>query len=274
MTAAPPIADVSTSIPRDAPARRKSRSEATACLLSLLADTDDEGKRAHYEEQVVRLNMQVAIDATRRFRRRGIANEDLEQVAYLGLVKAVKGFDPARGHNFLSFAIPTIRGEVRRHFRDLGWLVRPPRSIQETQTKINACEGELNQRLGRAPHPSEIAAHLGLDRELVAEALGASGCFAPASLDAPVGDEDTDSIGERLGVSDPGFDRAEARAELQPLLARLSKREQLIVEMRFFRGYTQAEIGREIGVTQMQVSRLLTRVMARLRKELALEPAA
>jgi RNA polymerase sigma-B factor len=249
------------------------RSEETARLFAERAAADP-ALRAEYDEQLIRLNMQVAVDATRRFRSRGIATEDLEQVAYVGLVKAVKGFDAARGHDFLSFAIPTIRGEVRRHFRDLGWTVRPPRSIQEAQTKIIGCEPELYQVLGRAPRPSEIAEHLGLDLDLVVEALGATGCFAPASLDAPSSDEDDDPMGRRIGFTDEGFELAEARAALAPILARLSKRERTIVEMRFFRGCTQAEIGAEIGVTQMQVSRLLTRLLARLREELDVEVAA
>jgi RNA polymerase sigma-B factor len=250
----------------------ETRSEATNRLFAERANADGSG-RAAIEDEIIRLNMQVAVDASRRFRSRGIATEDLEQVAYVGLVKAVKGFDPERGHDFLSFAIPTIRGEVRRHFRDLGWSVRPPRSIQETQSKIIACEPELYQILGRAPRPSEIAAHLEIDLELVVDALGATGCFTPTSLDAPTG-EDEDALGPKLGVTDPGFDLAEARVALQPLLARLSKRERTIVEMRFFRGCTQAEIGKEIGVTQMQVSRLLSRLLARLRQELDLDLAA
>jgi RNA polymerase sigma-B factor len=249
-----------------------SRADETARLFTERAA--DPARRQDYDEQIVRLNMQVAVDATRRFRGRGISTEDLEQVAYVGLVKAVKGFDPERGYDFLSFAIPTIRGEVRRHFRDLGWVVRPPRSIQEAQTKIIGCEPELYQVLGRAPRPSEIADHLGLDLDLVVEALGATGCFAPASLDAPSGEDDDDPIGRRLGYTDSGFEIAEARAALAPVLARLSKRERTIVEMRFFRGCTQAQIGAEIGVTQMQVSRLLTRLLARLRDELQVELAA
>ena len=248
------------------------RSEETVRLFAERADAPP-SRRVDYDDQIVRLNMQVAVDATRRFRGRGIATEDLEQVAYLGLVKAVQGFDPDRGHDFLSFAIPTIRGEVRRHFRDLGWTVRPPRSIQETQSKIIACESELYQQLGRAPRPSDLAAHLGIDLETVIDALGANGCFAPASLDAPTHAE-ADALGPRLGFTDPGFDHAEARAVLQPILSRLSKREQLIVEMRFFRGCTQSEIGKEIGVTQMQVSRLLSRLLIRLREELDRELAA
>ena len=248
------------------------RTEETVRLFAERAEAP-EYRRSEIEDQLVRLNMPVAVDATRRFRSRGIATEDLEQVAYLGLVKAVRGFDPDRGHDFLSFAIPTIRGEVRRHFRDLGWTVRPPRSIQETQTKIIASEPELYQLLGRAPRPSDIARHLDLDIEVVIDALGASGCFAPASLDAPSHD-DAEALGPRLGFTDPGFDHAEARAVLIPVLAKLTPRERKIVEMRFFRGCTQSEIGKEIGVTQMQVSRLLSRLLARLREELKVELVA
>ncbi|MFC7492750.1 MULTISPECIES: SigB/SigF/SigG family RNA polymerase sigma factor [unclassified Nocardioides] len=249
----------------------ESRSDATTRLFAERAENPADRERI--EEEVVRINMRVAADATRRFRNRGIATEDLEQVAYVGLVKAVRGFDPDRGHDFLSFAIPTIRGEVRRHFRDLGWTVRPPRSIQETQTKILGCEGELTQQLGRAPRPSEIAAHLDVDLELVVEALGANGCFAPVSLDATTSDDD-EALSRRLGHDDAGFDVAEARALLAPVLAQLTPRERKIVEMRFFRGCTQAEIGREIGVTQMQVSRLLTRMIARMRNQLSVAHAA
>lgn len=251
---------------------QETRSEATARLFVERRDAPAED-RARYDEELVRLNMRVAADVTRRFRGRGIATDDLQQVAYLGLVKAVRGFDPERGHDFLSFAIPTIRGEVRRHFRDLGWAVRPPRSIQETQSKIIGCESELFQQYGRAPRPSEIAAHLGLEIDAVVEALGASGCFAPVSLDA-ANDSDDEALAQRLGGTDHGFDVAEARAVLAPLLARLTPRERKIVEMRFFRGCTQSEIGREIGVTQMQVSRLLSRLIARMREQLEMATAA
>ncbi len=250
----------------------ETRSEATSRLF-----TERRGatapERRRIDEEIVRLNMKVAADATRRFRGRGIATEDLEQVAYVGLVKAVRGFDPERGHDFLSFAIPTIRGEVRRHFRDLGWSVRPPRSIQETQSKMIACESELFQKLGRAPRPSEIAEHLGIEHDAVVEALGANGCFAPVSLDAP-SSEDDDALTARLGGEDHGFDVAEARAMLAPVLHDLTERERTIVELRFFQGLTQAEIGKQIGVTQMQVSRLLSRLMERMRAQLTATRAA
>lgn len=255
-----------------ASAAQESRTEATARLFSARRTAGPQARR-HLEEDLIRVNMRVAADACRRFRNRGIADDDLEQVAYVGLVKAVQGFDPDRGHDFLSYAIPTIRGEVRRHFRDLGWAVRPPRSIQETQGKILGVEGELIQELGRSPRPSEIAERLDVDVALVVEALGASGCFAPVSLDATV-NEDDEPLTQRLGAADDGYDVAEARAMLGPVLAGLSQRERTIVELRFVRGCTQAEIGEAIGVTQMQVSRLLTKLMARMRDQLVVARAA
>ena len=255
------------------PTSREERRDRTAALFLRRAETSDPDERQLISEELVQINIPVARDATRRFRDRGIPNEDIEQVAYLGLVKAVQGFDPGRGHDFLSFAIPTIRGEVRRYFRDHGWAVRPTRSVQEAQSKINGCEAELSQRLGRAPRPSEIAEHLGLDLDLVVEALGAVGCFTPVSLDAPShSDEDASTVGSMLPGDDRDFEIAEARLLLGPALGRLTARERLIVELRFVEGLTQAEIGTRIGVTQMQVSRLLTKILKRLREDLV--PAA
>lgn len=252
---------------------RDERSERTAELF-VLRESASAHERAAIEEQIVMVNMAMARSAVRRFRGRGIADEDIEQVAYLGLVRAVQGFDRDRGHDFLSYAVPTIRGEVRRYFRDRGWMVRPTRSIQETQSKILGCESELYQQLGRAPRPSEIAEHLGLDVEAVVEALGANGCFAPDSLDLPVRAGDTMTVGETLSFVDGEFADAEVRAMLEPLLSKLARRDRLIVELRFVRGYTQAEIGTEIGVSQMQVSRLLSRILTRLRRQLQQAPSA
>jgi RNA polymerase sigma-B factor len=254
---------------------RKSRRRAATARLFAEALTDDEAERARCHDEIVRLNMEVARDVAHRYRGRSIPAEDLQQVAFLGLVKAVKGFDPTLGNDFLVFAVPTIRGELRRYFRDLGWTVRPPRPIQEMQSKIIAAEGALYQQLGRAPRPSEFAEHLGVELDLVLDALAANGCFTPTSLDAPTtGEEGDDVIGNRLGFVDAGFDAAEARAALQPLMRNLDARDRRILEMRFFGGSTQAEIGAEIGVTQMQVSRLLTRLLARLRRQLEVGTAA
>jgi RNA polymerase sigma-B factor len=245
---------------------RLSRREATQRLFTL-AEAATGAERTALEDRVVELNMQIAVDVARRYRSRGIAIEDLEQVAYLGLVKAARGFDPERPSDFLSYAVPTIRGEVRRYFRDHGWTVRPPRTVQQAQARITAVESDLCQELGRAPRPSEIAERLELDLDLVVEALGANGCFSPTSLDATTADGDG-GIGDRLGDEDASFDGAEARVALKPLLAHLDSRERIMLEMRFFRGATQAEIGAALGITQMQVSRLLSALLARLRDDL------
>ena len=243
------------------------RREATQRLLALAAATDDETERHSYTDRVVELNMQIAVDVARRYRSRGVSIDDLEQVAYLGLVKAVRGFDPERATDFLSYAVPTIRGEVRRYFRDHGWVVRPPRTVQQAQARITAVESDLCQELGRAPRPTEIAARLDLDIDLVVEALAANGCFAPTSLDStPV--EGESAIVDRLGGDDASFDSAEARVALQPLMGLLDRRERIMLEMRFFKGATQSEIGEVLGITQMQVSRLLSALLARLRDEL------
>jgi RNA polymerase sigma-B factor len=210
----------------------------------------------------------VAIAIAARYRTRGIASEDLQQVACLALVKAAHGYDPEVGHDFLSYAVPTIRGEIKRHFRDLGWMVRPPRRIQELQARITAADGELSQELGRSPRPSEVAAHLDESLEDVTEALATVGCFLPSSLDRPAGDSGTMTVSDLLGGEDPGQEAAEARTVLAPVVRQLCERDRRILLLRFFRGLTQQEIAEDIGVTQMQVSRLLTRIMGDLRRSI------
>jgi RNA polymerase sigma-B factor len=243
------------------------RREKTQRLLALAAAAENDDDRRDLLDRVVEFNMQIAAEVARRYRSRGVSIDDLEQVAYLGLVKAVQGFDPERATDFLSYAVPTIRGEVRRYFRDHGWVVRPPRTVQQAQARITAVESDLCQQLGRAPRPSEIAAHLDLDLDLVVEALAANGCFVPTSLDSATADFES-GIGERLGDDDPSFECAEARVALKPLLKHLDRRERIMLEMRFFKGATQSEIGEVLGITQMQVSRLLSALLARLRDEL------
>jgi RNA polymerase sigma-B factor len=243
-----------------------SRREATETLLAAMTTATDETGRQVLEDRLVEVNLQIALDVARRYRSRGVPTEDLEQVACLGLVKAARGYDPDRATDFLSYAVPTIRGEVRRYFRDHGWAVRPPRTVQQAQARITASESDLCQELGRAPRPSEIAERLDLDLDLVVEALAANGCFSPTSLDATPAGAET-GIGERLGGDDDAFDSAEARVALKPLLAHLDRRERIMLEMRFFKGATQSEIGEVLGITQMQVSRLLSALLARLRDE-------
>ena len=259
-------------VPDTAAARARSHRRAeTARLFDESVQCDGAAREALLEE-IIHLNMVIASELARRYHGRGIAGDDLDQVANLGLVKAVQGFDPTQGNDFLSFAVPTIRGEIRRYFRDFGWAIRPPRSVQELQSRITTAEGELFQALGRSPRPSEIAEHLGVDLDLVVDSLSANGCFAPMSLDAPVADGDIAPT-DRLGELDPSFATAEARVVLARILSDLSPRDRQILEMRFFGGCSQAEIGAEIGVTQMQVSRLLSRLLERLRRRLESEAA-
>lgn len=247
---------------------RTDRLALTADLLARRAD--DPGQERAVEDRIVKINMPVARDIARRFEGRGIAADDLEQVAYLGLLKAVRGYDSDRGGEFLRFAVPTIRGELRRWFRDAGWMVRPPRSIQELQPRINQAHEDLEQRLGREPDTAEVAEALGESPAAVRRALAAHGCFQPTSLDLPSGSdgEEQGAPVHRMGDEDPGFERAEALVMLRPVWRTLDDDERMMLEMWFFRGATQAEIGRRLGVAQTQVSRLISALLKRMREQI------
>jgi RNA polymerase sigma-B factor len=177
----------------------------------------------------------------------------------------------------LSYAVPSILGALRKQFRDSGWTVRPPRRIQEAQQAINQSRADLLQRLGREPRVSELAAELDLDEDTVIEALSADGCYSPASLDRRIGGESDGegagrTLGSVLGGEDVSFASAEARVVLRPLLSRLGDRDQKVLRLRFVDGLTQREVGEEIGVTQMQVSRILSRIFETLRDEVGEVP--
>jgi RNA polymerase sigma-B factor len=265
-----PAQDTSSTITSSTGEDRGFRAERTAELLEVLAETGDEQRRHELVDELVVVNLGVAHSIAVRYRNRGISVEDLEQVARLGLVKAARAFDPERKNDFLAYAVPTIRGEVRKHFRDHGWAVRPPRRIQELQSRIMAAAAELTQSLGRSPRPSEIAQHLDADVEEVHEALSADGCFSPSSLDRRVSDDESSaSLGDLLPDQDSDLEASEARLMLAPAVRRLGDRDRHILHLRFFKGWTQEEIAQEIGVTQMHVSRLLSRILQELRAELS-----
>jgi RNA polymerase sigma-B factor len=247
---------------------RADRVEETADLFARLSSATSETERREVIERLVELNLGVARDVARRYRGRGIDPDDLDQVAYLGLVKAVVRFDPGRGVDFLGYAVPTVRGEIQRWFRDAGWAVRPPRSLQELQARVVRCQAELTHALGRPPKVAEIAAQLEVGRTEVERALATSGCFTPSSLDAADTDEAIASLLRSLGATDPGYAQVEARTTLVPLLCDLDDREKLMLRLRFVHDAKQDEIADELGVTQAQVSRLLTAVLARLRRHL------
>lgn len=240
---------------------RSTREDDTERLLRKAAAADHEA-RASLRERAVLLNLSLAHGLAGTFANRGIEREDLEQVAMVGLCKAVRGYRPADGHSFNAYAVPTVLGELRRHFRDAGWLVRPRRADQELGRAVRAVETELAQSLSRMPTLEEVAAWLGCSAAAVTRAVTAQEGFRGVSLDAA----DADGAQE-WAVTDPGddFARIDDRLLLLGLLATLSSRERLILRLRFEHDLTQAEIGRRIGVSQMQISRIITGVLARLR---------
>ena len=254
---------------RPDPDTPKGRSALSAELLRQAADTSDPDERKRLQDEVGVLHMGLARAIARRYRGRGIAEEDLTQAASMALLKAARGFDASHGVEFLSYAAVTIKGEVKRQFRDYGWMVRPPRSIQKLQSDISRVESELTNRLGRSPRVSEVAQFLEVPVEDVVEALSADGCFTPTSLDTPVGEEGAGALGDLLpSQGDSEMDAAEARIMLAPAVKQLGERERQVLYLRFFKQKTQAQIADEIGVTQMQVSRILSRVLTQLRGQL------
>ena len=249
------------------PADGKERAKRTDDIVADLRLVESDSAGSHLIDELIETNVGVARSMASRYRNRGIDLDDLEQVALLGLTKAAQRFDPRAGHDFLSYAVPTIRGELRRHFRDAGWMVRPPRRVQDLQSRISRAQDELEAGLGRSPRPSEVALHLGVGLEDVVEALTADGCFTPTSLDGPVGDGSA-SLGDLLGFDDRAVVAAEARIVLEPVVLKLSERDRRILHLRFVEERTQQEIAEEIGLTQAQVSRVLTRILADLKADL------
>jgi RNA polymerase sigma-B factor len=203
----------------------------------------------------------------RRFSGRGEPVDDLEQAGTVGLLNAVDRFDPARGIDFLSYAVPTITGEIRRHFRDRTWSMRVPRRLKDLQSSINGAIGPLSQELGRAPRPSEIAARLGLATEDVVEGLDAQQAYRSSSLDELVAGADT-PLTDTLGDVDAELEKVEYRETLAPLLDELPARERTILLLRFFGNLTQTQIADRVGISQMHVSRLLSQTVAQLRRRL------
>lgn len=220
-------------------------------------------------DRIVHRCLPLADHIARRFSGRGEPYEDLVQIARLGLVNAVKRFDVQAGSEFVSFAVPTIMGEVRRHFRDHGWSVKVPRRLKELHLRLGAATAEMSQRLGRAPNASELAAELGLERDEVVEGLIAGSSYATKSIDGGRdADDDAPSIAGSLGDTDPGMAQIDDREMLRPALAKLPAREREVLRLRFFESMTQSQIAQRVGLSQMHVSRLLSRTLAQLRDEL------
>jgi RNA polymerase sigma-B factor len=226
-----------------------------------------EGSDAHARELLVERYLPLARRLARRYQHTDEPIEDLVQVASMGLLKAVDRFDSSREVMFSSYAVPTILGELKRHFRDRTWSVRVPRDLQELALRVDQMVARLSLGQRRAPSVGELARAVEASEEQVLEALEAMGAYRASSLDAPrsAREEEAESVAESLGSEDRGFDRAEERATLEPLMARVTERERIVLRLRFHDDLTQAEIGERIGVSQMQVSRLIRQALDRLR---------
>jgi RNA polymerase sigma-B factor len=229
-------------------------------------------ERVALRNKLVTGYLPVVQHIARRFGGRGEPVDDLEQAGTVGLLNAVDRFEPGRGIDFLSYAVPTITGEVRRHFRDRTWSMRVPRRLKDLQSSINGAVGPLSQELGRAPRPSEIAARLGIATEEVVEGLDAQQAYRSTSLDELVSGADT-ALTDTLGVADAELDKVDYRQTLAPLLDELPERERTILVLRFFGNMTQTQIADRVGISQMHVSRLLARTLDQLRNGLMDAPA-
>ncbi|MBW0116735.1 SigB/SigF/SigG family RNA polymerase sigma factor [Pseudonocardia abyssalis] len=259
-----------------APNRSGRRVDEYSDLRPLLArfaglPTDDPLRRTLQEELVIGF-LPVVQHIARRYRNSGEPSADLEQVGTIGLLGALKRYDPGTGKDFLSFAVPTITGEIKRHFRDRAWSMHVPRPVKDLHSRLPAAIQELSAATGRAPRPSQLAIHLGVDTEKVLEALHARHTDRSSSLDEHLSDSDTE-LGDVLGRPDPGFDLTDDRLGLRSALSVLPARDRYVVGLRFFDDLTQTQIAERIGVSQMHVSRILARSLAVLRRSPAFDHA-
>lgn len=230
------------------------------------------GDDADARDALVVVFRPLAESLARRYRGHGEPIEDLVQVALLGLLNAIDRFDPDKGFPFQAFAVPTILGELKRHFRDRVWTVRVPRSLQENALTVRDVASALSQELGRPPSIDELSERTGLSPDEVLEATDALGALAATSLDAPIGDDEEGGLVERLASDDRSLDVAEGWAAIAPHLRNLSERERRIIALRFFEGLSQSRIAEELGISQMHVSRLLARTLQHLRDAIGAEP--
>ena len=237
------------------------RAQADAALLERYRDGDEAAR-----DDVVSRFLPLARQLARRYARGNEPVDDLFQVASIGLLKAIDRFDPSRGYAFSTFAVPTIVGELKRYFRDTGWAVHVPRPIQDRIVQVNSAITELSRELGHSPTSAEIAAQLGCGVEDVVEAMDAARAFDAVSLETPRGSgEEGGSYAETVGADDESYDMVEFAATLAPAMKAMPPRDRLILRLRFERDMTQSEIADHLGISQMHVSRIIRRALARLR---------
>jgi RNA polymerase sigma-B factor len=244
----------------------------SAELFAALGDATGPAVRQRAREDLVHLHLPLVHHCARRFRNRGEPFDDLVQVGTIGLLKSIDRFETERGVEFSTYATPTIIGEIKRYFRDKGWAIRVPRRLQELRMQITAATAELTQSLGRSPTARELAAAIGCSVEEIVEGLESGNAYSTLSLDATDEHEDRGAtMLDAIGVEDDNLEHVEIRESLKPILDGLEPREKRILLLRFFKNMTQSQIAEEIGISQMHVSRLLTRTLARLRTSMSEE---
>lgn len=240
--------------------------EIEQSLLAELAQLPEGSERRRIvRDHLVTMNLPLVEHVARRFRDRGESHDDLVQVGTIGLIKSVDRFDTGRGVEFSTYATPTIVGEIKRHFRDRGWAIRVPRRLQELRMALNRATTDLTHELGRSPTVRELAERIGVSEDEILEGIESAQAYATTSLDGGDDDEGGPSLTDSLGFEDEALDGIEYRESLRPLLAALPERERQIIILRFFHNMTQSQIADEVGVSQMHVSRLLTKSLATLR---------
>jgi RNA polymerase sigma-B factor len=243
--------------------------DADELLKAMAALPPGHPRRPAMRDRAIEAWLPLARHLANRYAGRGEPTDDLVQTATVGLIKAVDKFDPGFGVDFAGYAIPTIAGEIKRHFRDRTWAIRVPRRLQELRLAITGANNTLSHTLGRSPRVADVAEHLGITEEEVLEGLEGARAYSATSLSTPVGADGSSELGETLGVEDHEFELAEARIALGPAMASLSEREQTILSLRFYGNLTQTEIAEQIGISQMHVSRLISRALLKLRGQLA-----
>jgi RNA polymerase sigma-70 factor (sigma-B/F/G subfamily) len=243
---------------------------ATELLTELHAMEPDDPARRRARDEIIEMCLPTAHRLARRYGSVGELAADLAQVAALGLIKAVDGFDPARGFEFPTYATPTVLGEIKRHFRDRTSGIRMPRRLQELRISVNNARDELTQKLGRTPTVADLAAHLDVSEEQIIEMFAACHGHRPLSLDLPAaGADDDTALVDVVGDDDPEFGLVEHRQSLRVLMARLPERERQILNLRFYGNLSQSQIAEQVGLSQMHVSRLLRHSLEFLRRRLS-----
>jgi RNA polymerase sigma-B factor len=262
--------EVDTFIPAQRAGRTSTVDESAIDLLRALASLpEDDPRRAPLRERTIEAWLPLGRHLAQRFHGRGEPLDDLVQIATVGLIKAIDRFDPEFGNDFAAYAVPTVVGEIKRHFRDRTWDVRVPRRLQELKLDINEATSTLSQQLGRSPTVADIAGYLKRSPDEVLEGLDGARAYSAVSLQTLVGNgEDGTELGDLFGEEDHELALAEFRASLGPALDALGPREQKIVVLRFFGNLTQTQIAERVGISQMHVSRLLVRSLATLRGHL------